>query len=148
MTNDSPFASWVMSHILSNVMSRNCYNLRIIGHLQQPSQDPVADNITDIYTINHRFTEGFVLNSSSIQRLMLLKLRGSASSEKARHGVTCRDLKRRVIKAKMMTEVITQRGQWWDNNRSVFSLTANSHGRNTNYNASTNWCFIFCDPSP
>lgn len=35
-----PFATWVMSHVLSDVVSCHCYDLRIIGHLQQPCQDP------------------------------------------------------------------------------------------------------------
>ena len=42
----SPFAAWVMSHILSNVVSSNCDDLRIIGHLQQPRQDPIEDGQT------------------------------------------------------------------------------------------------------
>lgn len=36
-----PFTTWVMSHILSNVVSCHSYDLRIVRHLQQPCQDPV-----------------------------------------------------------------------------------------------------------
>lgn len=36
-----PFTTRVMSHILSDVVSCHSYDLRIVGHLQQPCQDPV-----------------------------------------------------------------------------------------------------------
>lgn len=36
-----PFTARVMSHILSDVVSCHSYDLRIIGHLQQPCQDSV-----------------------------------------------------------------------------------------------------------
>lgn len=38
-----PLATWVMSHVLSNVVSRHCDDLRIIARLQQPRQDPVGN---------------------------------------------------------------------------------------------------------
>lgn len=43
MLNISPFTTWIMPHILSNVMSCHCYNLRIIGHFQQPRQNPFKE---------------------------------------------------------------------------------------------------------
>lgn len=42
----SPFATWVMSHVLSDVMSCHSYNLRIIRHLQEPCQDPIEGRKT------------------------------------------------------------------------------------------------------
>lgn len=36
-----------MSHILPDVVSCYCYNLRIIRHLQQPRQDPVEERMTE-----------------------------------------------------------------------------------------------------
>lgn len=38
-----PFTAWVMSHILSDVVSCHSYDLRIVGHLQQPCQDSVEE---------------------------------------------------------------------------------------------------------
>lgn len=41
-----PFATWVMSHVLSNVVSCHCYDLRIIRHLQEPRQNPIEERQT------------------------------------------------------------------------------------------------------
>lgn len=43
MTGASPFATWVMSHVLADVVSCHGYDLRIIRHLQQPRQDPIEE---------------------------------------------------------------------------------------------------------
>lgn len=41
-----PFATWVMPHILSDIVSCDRNDLRIIGHLQEPRQDPNRERET------------------------------------------------------------------------------------------------------
>lgn len=73
-----------MSHILPDVVSCYCYNLRIIRHLQQPRQDPVEERMTEkegsklraLSTLKHK------VNTPYSQMLLVKAVSEKASENK------------------------------------------------------------------